>query len=412
MVDTLETPQLTATEPAPAPTRQHEPKQPSLLFTAFEPSGDDHAAAVIAELRVRHPDLKMFAWGGSRMAAAGATVIERTGDDAVMGLPGLAKIREHQKINTRIAQWIDANRAKHNVAVHVPVDSPAANFPICKIAKKKGLKVVHLVAPQIWAWGPWRIHKLRRLTDLVLCLLPFEEPFFKKRHVPARYIGHMLFDHPLDFGALDRRVATMPVGEPRLAIMPGSRPDEIRRNFPFILDVFRMVRRENPTALGVIAATSDTVASNLKKAAELHGGWPAGLSIVVRDTDAVIRWCQLALVKSGTVTLQVARQGRPMVIFYKKSNSFLFTIATPLMSTKIFSLPNIIAGRRIVPEFVPHFGGPQPIFDCVQALIAEPETAERQRHDLAQALSQFAGIHSAKAAADAIEEMAGISPDA
>jgi lipid-A-disaccharide synthase len=394
-------PQATLSPEAPA-------LPPALLFTAFEPSGDDHAAAVILELRKRHPALKMFGWGGPKMEAAGATIIERTGDDAVMGMPGLAKIREHQKINLRIAAWIDLNKSIHNLAVHIPVDSPAANFPICKIAKDRGLKVVHLVAPQIWAWGRWRINKLRRLTDLVLCLLPFEESFFTKRQVPARYIGHMLFDHPLDFAELDRRASKLPVGEPRLAIMPGSRPDEIHRNFPFILDVYRMVRHLNPTTLGVIAATSDTVASNLKKAAELHGGWPPGLSIVVRDTDAVVRWCQLALVKSGTVTLQVARQGKPMVIFYKKSNPLLFLIARLVLSTKLFTLPNIIAGRRIVPEFVPHFGGPKPIFDHVQALIAEPETAERQRHDLAEMLGKFAGIHSAESAATAIEEIAGV----
>lgn len=379
---------------------------PALLFTAFEPSGDDHAAAVILELRRRHPDLKMFAWGGPKMEAAGAIVIERTGDDAVMGMPGLAKIREHQKINLRIAQWLDKNKATLHVAIHVPVDSPAANFPICRIAKERGLKVVHLVAPQIWAWGRWRIHKLRRLTDMVLCLLPFEQEFFAKRKVPSRYIGHMLFDHPLDFEQIDKRTSRMPTGEPRLAIMPGSRPDEIRRNFPFILEVFRMVKRDVPSLLGVIAATSETVANNLRATAEANGGWPSGLSIVVKDTDAVVRWCQFALVKSGTVTLQVARQGKPMVIFYKKSNPILFLLARTILSTKVFSLPNIIADRRIVPEFVPHFGGPAPIVDRLLALISEPEVAERQRHDLAQMLSKFAGMHSAKAAADAIEEVA------
>jgi lipid-A-disaccharide synthase len=379
---------------------------PALLFTAFEPSGDDHAAAVIAELRVRHPDLKMFAWGGPKMEAAGATIIERTGDDAVMGMPGLAKIREHQRINLRIAEWIENNKSTHNVALHIPVDSPAANFPICKIAKERGLKVVHLVAPQIWAWGRWRIHKLRRLTDMVLCLLPFEQEFFAKRNVPSRYIGHMLFDHPLDFAQIDKRTSRMPTGEPRVAIMPGSRPDEIRRNFPFILEVFRMVKRDVPSLIGVIAATGESVANNLRATAEANGGWPNGLSIVVKDTDAVVRWCQLALVKSGTVTLQVARQGKPMVIFYKKSNPILFLLARTILSTKVFSLPNIIADRRIVPEFVPHFGGPAPIVDRLLALISEPEVAERQRHDLAQMLSKFAGMHSAKAAADAIEEVA------
>jgi len=149
---------------------------PTLLFTAFEPSGDDHAAAVIRELRRRHPNLPIYAWGGPKMARAGATIICETGQDAVVGVPGWDKIRQHQRINKDIARWIATNRA----TVHIPVDSPAANFPICKIAKKSGLKVCHLVAPQVWAWGGWRIRKLRRRTDLVLCLLPFEERWFTR----------------------------------------------------------------------------------------------------------------------------------------------------------------------------------------------------------------------------------------
>ena len=168
--------------------------RPALLFTAFEPSGDDHAAAVVAELRRRHPDLPIYGWGGPKMERAGATIIERTGHDAVMGMPGLAKILEHKRINGRIRRWLDQNP----VAVHIPVDSPAANFPICKMTKARGIRVVHLVAPQIWAWGPWRIKKLRRLTDLVLCLLPCEEAWFLTRGVRAKFIGHPLFDHPLD----------------------------------------------------------------------------------------------------------------------------------------------------------------------------------------------------------------------
>lgn len=390
--------------PQPAPSPAEGQELPTLLFTAFEPSGDDHAAAVVAELKRRHPALPIFAWGGRAMRAAGAEIVEPTGDDAVMGVPGIAKIREHQLINERIAAWLDA----HRVAVHVPVDSPAANFPVCALAKKRGIKVVHLVAPQIWAWGRWRIHKLRRLTDLVLCLLPFEARFFEKRGVPARFIGHMLFDTPLDLRELDRRAKGFGEGEPRIAMMPGSRPEELRRNFPFILDVFERIRREYPKAVGVVAATRPEVADELRRIAGEHHGWPAGVSVVVRDTDAVVRWCQVALVKSGTVTLQVAKQGKPMVIFYRKSNALLYPIARGIIATKLFALPNVIAGREIVPEFIPHFGGPDPIVDELRKLLADPEAARRQRADIAEMLAPFQGLHAGALAADAIEEVAGI----
>lgn len=380
------------------------PDRASVLFTAFEPSGDDHASTVIRELKRMHPEVQVFAWGGPKMESAGANLIERTGEDAVMGVPGITKIIDHQRINARIEKWM----GEHHVSAHVPVDSPAANFPICAIAKKRGVRVVHLVAPQIWAWGRWRIHKLRRLTDLVLCLLPFEERFFDRRRVPARFVGHMLFDEPLDFGTLDRIASAYPKGEPRIAMMPGSRPDELLRNFPLILESFRTVKERFPGAVGVVAATSEPVARHLREMAGEHGGWPNGVSIAVGNTDAVVRWCQFALVKSGTVTLQVAKQGRPMVVFYKKSNVPMYWLAKLVLSTKTFTLPNLIAGKRIVPEFVPHFAGAEPISAELLRLIEQPEVAEQQRRDQAEMVGLFAGLRASEASARAIADVLGL----
>ncbi|MCX5688479.1 MAG: hypothetical protein NTV94_01580 [Planctomycetota bacterium] len=384
-----------------------EPREPALLFTAFEPSGDDHASAVIAELRRRHPALTIYAWGGPKMQRAGATIQERTGDDAVMGLPGIAKVLEHLRINARI----DAFMAANHITVHIPVDSPSANTSICAIAKKRGARVVHLVAPQIWAWGRWRIHKLRRLTDMVLCILPFEEEFFRKRYVPARFIGHFLFDKHLDFAAIDQRSQLFgePDGTPRIAMMPGSRPDELKRHFPILLDAFRALCARYPNAQGVVAATSDRVAGMLREMAIPLGGWPERLRIVVQDTDAVIRWCDVALVKSGTVTMQVAKQRRPMVVFYKKSNPLFYLLIRLVLSTRMFSLPNVLARRRIIPEFIPHYGGAVPIVQAVERLLDDPEAAESQRRDLDAVCREFDGKNAAELAADSIEEYAGLT---
>jgi lipid-A-disaccharide synthase len=393
------------TEPVVAQPQQT--KEPALLFTAFEPSGDDHASAVIAELRRRHPNLTIYAWGGPKMQRAGATIQERTGDDAVMGLPGIAKVLEHLRINARI----DAFMAANHVTVHVPVDSPSANTSICAIARKRGAKVVHLVAPQIWAWGRWRIHKLRRLTDMVLCILPFEEEFFRKRYVPARFIGHFLFDRQPDFAAIDQRTPLFAdgPGSPRIAMMPGSRPDELTRHFPIILEAFRALSATHPQLQGVVAATSDRVAAQLREMAQSRGGWPDRLRIVVQDTDAVIRWCDVALVKSGTVTMQVAKQRKPMVVFYKKSNPLLFLVARIILSTRLFSLPNVLARQRVIPEFIPHFGGSLPIIQAVEKLLDDPVAAQNQRNDLDAICRTFDGKNAASLAADSIEEFAGLT---
>jgi lipid-A-disaccharide synthase len=381
------------------------PPHPVLLFTAFEPSGDDHASAVIHELRRRHPDLPIYAWGGARMQAAGATIVEFTGDDAVMGMPGLKKIREHGRINDRVARWV----REHRPAVHIPVDSPAANFPLCKISKREGVKVVHLVAPQIWAWGRWRIHKLRRLTDMVLCLLPFEERFFLKRGVRARFIGHPLFDPHIN----GHRAETPPVdfgsGTPRLALMPGSRPAELRKSFPLLLAAYRELKGAYPQARGVVAATKPAVADQLRAVAEASGGMPAELQIIAGQTDEAIRWCDLALVKSGTITLQIARELRPMVTFYKSSPLAYYLIGKWVLSTKFFTLPNLLAHREIIPEFVPHFGGAREIVQAARLLIDTPAKAQEQREELARVIELFRDRNAAAAAADAIEEIAGLS---
>lgn len=390
----------------PAPALPANPWKQGILFTAFEPSGDDHAAVVITELRRRHPDLPIYAWGGRRMERAGATIVERTGDDAVMGVPGFAKILEHRRINKRIGKWMSQNP----VALHVPVDSPAANFPICALARKHGIKVIHLVAPQLWAWGPWRIRKLRRLTDGVLCLLPFEEEWFLARGVKARFIGHPLFDRPLDLAALDDRVRQVGRdGAPKVAIMPGSRPGEIAPSFPILLDMFRRLRADFPNLAGLVAATRPEVADRLRAVADADPqGWPEGLCIAAGETDAVIRWCDFAVVVSGTVTLQVARQRKPMITFYRPNRLMYHLLVRWLVSTRFYTLPNLIANKKIVPELIPHFGDGEELALQVIRLMRRPGYADDQREELAKVVERFQGQSAGIAAADAIEEAIGL----
>jgi lipid-A-disaccharide synthase len=376
-----------------------------VLFTAFEPSGDDHAAAVIAELRRRHPALPIYAWGGPKMERAGATIVQQTGASAVMGLPGVGKILEHAAINRRVARWFKQGL----VSLHVPVDSPAANFPICRIARRRQLRILHLVAPQIWAWGSWRIKKLRRLTDGVLCLLPFEELWFLERGVPAKFIGHPLFVEPLNFPELDARGAQYTPGSPKIALMPGSRPKEIEGCAWVLLDAFRRLRKDFPRSTAVIAATTPEVADRLRQIAREHGGLPEGVEIAVGETDAVIRWCDYALVVSGTVTLQIAKQYKPMVAFYRPNRFVYHTLARWLVSTEMFTLPNLIAGRKIVPELIPHFGNGEALAVEVIKLMRRTGYADDQREALRKVVEKFQGVNAAENAADEIERMLGLT---
>lgn len=340
------------------------------------------------------------------MEAAGAEIIEFTGDDAVMGMPGLAKIKEHKRINATIEHWLTQN----TIRVHIPVDSPAANFPVCKLTKAVGAKVVHMVAPQLWAWAPWRIRKLRRLTDHVMCVLPFEEEWFKSRGVDATFIGHQLFDEALNLEELDQQIASWTKSEQNIAIMPGSRPGEMRKNFPLLLGAYIKLANEHPEMCGLVAATRKEIEPELRKIADDAGlTWPDTLDITHSNTDAVIRWCDLAIVVSGTVTLQIAKQNKPMVIVYKMISRWLWMlIAQWLIQTKFITLPNLIAGRVICPELVPHFGGSDPIADRVVELLEDQDVFKKQVQELEDIGKVFENENASQNAAKIIARYAGV----
>ena len=200
--------------------------KPAILFTAFEPSGDALAAPIIERLKARAPGVKIYAWGGPLMEQAGATVVEHTVSDAAMGLGALKKVRTVRRFHGQIRRWLK----QYRVIAHVPVDSPAANFPICAMTRKAGAKIVHLGCPQLWAWGSWRAGKLRKRTDLVLCLLPHEPGWLQEREIRGRFIGHPAINRELDLKKLRGSLHGMPHGAPRLGLFPGSRPQEVKRN--------------------------------------------------------------------------------------------------------------------------------------------------------------------------------------
>jgi lipid-A-disaccharide synthase len=229
-----------------------------------------------------------------------------------------------------------------------------------------------------------------------------------------------LFDEPLDLEAIQKRAdeygakVNPPVGVvpgaigPRVAIMPGSRRQEMVHCFPIQLDAFNRLRRDFPGVLGMVAATTPEAVRRLQESAATHGGWPSGLGIVSGDTDGVVRWCDYAMVVSGTVTLQIARQGKPMVAVYSPGWLMYQLIARWLVSTDLFTLPNLIAGRRIIPEFVPHFGDGDPLAVEIIKFMRRPGYADEQRENLAAVCRRFAGKNAAVGSADAIEVALGI----
>ena len=248
-------------------------RRPAILFTAFEPSGDALAAPIIERLRARVPGLEVYAWGGPLMEKAGATIVEESVADAAMGLGAIKRARAVAKHRRSIKRWLK----QYRVIAHVPVDSPAANFPICRITRKAGIKIIHLGAPQLWAWGSWRAGKLRKLTDLVLCLLPHEPNWFQGRKIPARFIGHPAINRELDLNALKNMLHGMPHGAPRLCLFPGSRPQEVKRNLRLLVRCFEDLKSRHSGLAGLIVAADASIASIIRKKLKT---FPGGLHMV------------------------------------------------------------------------------------------------------------------------------------
>ncbi len=386
---------MTTAAPAAAPdSAADDPLGGAILFTAFEPSGDQVAAPVIRALLERRPNMKVYAWGGPRMAEAGATLIEETAVSGAMGLGAIARAGAVRREHKRIKRWA----MQYRVVTHVAVDSPAANWGICKIMRNRGAKIVHLVAPQLWAWGGWRIRKLRRLTDLVLCVLPFEDGWFNSRQVPAKFIGHPAINRELDRDLIVERMHGLPAGAPRVAIFPGSRLHEVRANLPLLVKTYAELQARNSGMTGVFVSQRPEVSKLIRKKLPV---FPTGLHITSTDIDPCIAWADVCLAVSGTVTLHIARHCKPLIGVYKV-NPIAWLLSKVMLRTPFRLLPNIIAEEEICPEFVPHVGGADPVIREMTRLLSDSRHGARQREALSRVCLRFSQRRPADDAADAI----------
>lgn len=371
---------------------------PTYLFSAFEHSGDALAAAVIPQLLKREPDARIYAFGGHRAEAAGAELIETTTQHAAMFLETLKHAWAHQARLRRLRAWL----AEHPLAALVPTDSPAANWSICKLVRRTQpqARIVHLAAPQLWAWAPWRIGKLRYCTDHLLCLLPFEPAWFQPRDVPATFVGHPLFDRTYEAAPLQQ-----PSPVTNVALLPGSRRSEIEMNWPTMLDAAKQLLARHPQLTLHVAALDEKVAARI---AELSGSLPDRLEVHVGKVDRVLSWAHVVLAVSGTVTLETAAYRRPMVIFYNVSR-LGYAIGRHLVTTDTFTLPNLISKwlglGHVVPELTPHFGAVEPLVERVDALITDADVWQRQRGHLEEVVRPFGGRQFGALAAQRLLEV-------
>jgi lipid-A-disaccharide synthase len=317
---------------------------------AGEASGDQLGAALIAALRARVPRLEAFGIAGPRMQAQGCVAWAPAEALAVMGLteilrhlPRLLALRR-ETVRRFVAARPD---------VFVGIDAPEFNLGLAARLKEAGLRTAQYVSPQVWAWRQGRVRTIGRAADLVLCLLPFETEFYRRHGVDAVFVGHPLADQiPLD---VDRRAAREALGLPAearvLALLPGSRLGEVERLAADFIAAATWLARDRPPLVCVAPMASPTVRAAFEKALAAS---EAGLDVRVLAGQAqlALAAADLALVASGTATLETMLSKRPMVVAYRLAPLTAFALRRlGLVKVPHFAQPNLLAGRRLVPEF-------------------------------------------------------------
>lgn len=376
--------------------------QRAILFTAFEPSGDAAAAPVIAQLKTLRPQLRVWAVGGPKMQAAGAELVEDPTARAVMLADVARAAWEHRWRVRRLKAWL----AEHPIDALVPVDSPAANWSICQLVRRRQphASIVHLVAPQLWAWAPWRARKLRKLTDHVLCLLPFEPGWLGRRGIPGTFVGHPLLD-----GLTQPRGASGEGRPPRLALLPGSRRGEWKANWPTMLAAYQQLEAAHPGLTGQVACIDATAESVLRG---LSKNWPSSLQPRVGQVASVLAYGDAAIVVSGTATLDAVAAGTPMVVMYNTHRLLYALVSWWAITTRTFALPNLISESRgwgrACPELVPHYGQVQPLVAELDRLLGDAAARQAQAESWRRIRRLYEHVSYRSRAAERILEVADL----
>jgi lipid-A-disaccharide synthase len=343
-----------------------------ILVSAGEASGDLYAAGLVEALRRRWPEAEFFGCAGPRMRAAG---VRQVVDAASLAVVGLVEVLTHvPRIYGEYRKMVAAaERERPDLAILT--DSPDFHLRLARRLKALGIPVIYFVAPQVWAWRKGRLPALRRSIDRLLCIFPFEEEFFRRHGVPATYIGHPLARLVKPSGSREAFFAKhrLPADRPAVALLPGSRRGEAGRHLPALLDAAIRIEKEQPASF-LLA---------------LPAGWAdfkerisaVSIKVVEGETWDVLAFADLALAASGTVTIEAALLGTPMVTFYKVTAA-TWLLGRFLVDVPFYSMVNLVAGRAVVPELMQNEMRGARLASEALRLLKDPAACSLMRREL------------------------------
>jgi lipid-A-disaccharide synthase len=346
-----------------------------LYLVAGEASGDARGEELMRALHQQAPQLEFCGAGGPQMRAlAGGDFLEWA-DEAVVGLWDVLK--KYGYFKAQFDRMLgDIERLKPDALVLI--DYPGFNLRLAKAARARRpeMKIIYYISPQVWAWNRGRIPKMARFLDLMLCIFPFEKPLYEASGLRTEFVGHPMLD-----SLAAKRLAV--AREPDLiALLPGSRGKEVHKIFPTMLAAARLMQQQNPALRFAAAAASETLASEMRA----HAG--AACEVRVGAAHDIMQRAAAGMVCSGTATLEAAYFGLPMVILYKVA-WLTWIVGKQLVRVPFLGMPNILAGREIVREFLQDAAQPEPIAAEMLRLAGHPEVRASVQRELASVIAQL-----------------------
>jgi len=344
----------------------------SLLVIAGEPSGDLHAASVVDALRTKVSDLTIFGIGGDRLAASGAEILVHIREMAVFG--PFAAIRRAPHFHRVFRQVLTEARIRKPGAALL-VDYSGFNLRLAKSLHRLGVKVLYFISPQVWASRPGRIETMARVVDRLMVIFPFEPKIYEGSGLRVDFVGHPLKDAVAEH--LAGPESNLPwTGEPHVALLPGSRKQEIERILPVLMEAAYRIGHLLPQSSFIVAAPDDEAAALIRQNLGKAVKQVERLLVVSGRTMEILRQSRAALVASGTATVESALVGCPMVIVYRTSPMF-FALAKRVVKVPYIGMVNLIAGREVCPELIQDdatgSAAAKALFPLIESTVARTE---------------------------------------
>jgi lipid-A-disaccharide synthase len=379
-----------------------------VMVSCGEPSGDHYAADLARALRAARPDTDVFGFGGPRCKDAGVRLV---GEYTGLSVTGLTEALRVLPATFRMLRRLVAAAIDTRPDALVVIDYPDFNFQLMSRLARRGIPVVYYVTPQLWAWRPGRMKAIQRHVTLALPIFPFEEALYQQAGVPVRFLGHPLVDAvpavPADPAAAREareamgRALGLDPSRPVVALLPGSRHNELERLVPVIAGAMPIIRSRVPAVQFIVARAPGRHDAEF---APLVAASP-GLALVSDRTDDVLAASDVVVTASGTATAQAALHERPMVVIYKLS-PLTYALGKPLVTVDTYAMANLVAGERIVPELIQEACTPEAVADETVSFLLDHDRWERTRARLAETRAKLGPPGSAARVAAAVLEVA------